>query len=167
MVVTDIKLPGQRDSIDVTVAARRVHPGIPVLFIAGLHWRLADAKTLGGPAAFLWRPFSLTALVRDLDGPPDGGRRSERVGQEANVLNLFNGCVYLPAGCRRGGGPKPPVIRAPRVALSLNPYQQVTGNIGAGNRRVEMPACPSPAPCAEPLKHHVNGFVILGFNIGL
>src|SRR5689334_15245997 len=75
MVVTDIKLPRQRDSIDVTVAARRIHPGIPVLFIAGLHWRLADAKTLGGPAVFPWRPFSLTALPRDLD------RLMEDVGQ--------------------------------------------------------------------------------------
>src|ERR1700758_3391732 len=67
MVVTDINLPGQRDGIDVAVAARRVHPGIPVLFISGRHWRLADAEKVGGPAAFLCKPFSLTTLLRDLD----------------------------------------------------------------------------------------------------
>jgi len=67
MVVTDIKLPGQRDSIDVTVAARRIHPGIPVLFISRRHWRLADAEKLGAPAAFLKKPFTLAALMDDVD----------------------------------------------------------------------------------------------------
>jgi DNA-binding NtrC family response regulator len=67
MVVTDINLPGQWDGIDVAVAARQVHPGIPVLFISGRHWRLAEAEKLGGPAAFLRKPFSLTTLLHDVD----------------------------------------------------------------------------------------------------
>src|SRR4051794_23216408 len=67
MVVTDINLPGQRDGIDVAMAARQVHPSIPVLFISGRHWRLADAERLGPPAAFLKKPFRLTALIQDVD----------------------------------------------------------------------------------------------------
>jgi two-component system NtrC family sensor kinase len=67
LVVTDINLPGQRDGIDVAVAAWQSHPGIPVLFISGRHWRLTEAEKLGGPAAYLRKPFSLTALIQDVD----------------------------------------------------------------------------------------------------
>lgn len=66
MLVTDINLSGQKDGIDVAAAARQVHPGIPVLFISGRHWRLADAEKLGGPAAYLRKPFSLTTLIQDI-----------------------------------------------------------------------------------------------------
>jgi DNA-binding NtrC family response regulator len=66
MVVTDINLSGQRDGIDVAIAARHAHPGIPIIFISGRHWRLADAEKIGGPAVFLRKPFSLTALIKDV-----------------------------------------------------------------------------------------------------
>jgi DNA-binding response OmpR family regulator len=63
LVVTDINLPGRRDGIDLALAARRVHPGIPVVFMSGKPTKLAQAHTLSDPAAFLQKPFSFRTLV--------------------------------------------------------------------------------------------------------
>jgi len=63
LVVTDINLPGRRDGIDLALAARRAHPGIPVVFMSGKPMKLAQAQTLSNPAAFLQKPFSFRALV--------------------------------------------------------------------------------------------------------
>ncbi|MBS0644039.1 MAG: response regulator [Acetobacteraceae bacterium] len=67
LVITDINLPGAHDGIDVAIAARAAHPGIPLMFISGQHWQLDDAKKkLAGPAAFLPKPFSLSTLIEDV-----------------------------------------------------------------------------------------------------
>ena len=63
LVVTDINLPGRRDGIDLALAARRAHPGIPVVFMSGRPTKLAQAHTLSDPAAFLQKPFSFSTLV--------------------------------------------------------------------------------------------------------
>lgn len=66
LIVTDINLPGQLNGIDLAVAARHARPGIPVIFISGRPTNLEEAHTLGGPAAFLLKPFSFRTLVGDV-----------------------------------------------------------------------------------------------------
>jgi DNA-binding response OmpR family regulator len=66
LIVTDINLPGRLDGIDLAVAARQVHPGIPVIFISGRPAKLEDAHVLSTPTAFLQKPFSFTTLVGNI-----------------------------------------------------------------------------------------------------
>ena len=63
LVVTDINLPGRRDGIDLALAARRAHPGIPVVFMSGKPTKLAQAQRFSDPAVFLQKPFSFSTLV--------------------------------------------------------------------------------------------------------
>lgn len=67
LIVTDINLPGNLDGIDLAIAARQAHPGIPIVFISGRPGKLADAHVMSDPAAFLLKPFSLNKLVRDVE----------------------------------------------------------------------------------------------------
>ena len=67
LVVTDINLPGRLDGIDLAMAARHAHPDIPVLFISGRPWLLADARKLGDPSGFLQKPFGLADLMGDVE----------------------------------------------------------------------------------------------------
>jgi DNA-binding response OmpR family regulator len=66
LIVTDINLPGRLNGIDLAATARHVRPGIPVIFISGRAANLEEAHALGGPAAFLLKPFSFTTLVEDV-----------------------------------------------------------------------------------------------------
>lgn len=68
LIVTDINLPGQRNGIDLALAARDVRPGIPVIFISGRPMNLADAsQALTTPASFLLKPFTFQALIKDIE----------------------------------------------------------------------------------------------------
>ena len=67
LIVTDINLPGMRDGIDLAIAARKVRPGIPVIFISGRPMKLVDAsQALSNPTSFLLKPFRFQALIEDI-----------------------------------------------------------------------------------------------------
>ena len=67
LIVTDINLPGMRDGIDLAIAARKVRPGIPVIFISGRIMKLEDAsQALTNPTSFLLKPFTFRALIEDI-----------------------------------------------------------------------------------------------------
>jgi CheY-like chemotaxis protein len=68
LIVTDINMPGQLDGIDLAIAARKLRPDIPVIFISGRFSRLADAScALTDYTTFLQKPFSLKALIKDVE----------------------------------------------------------------------------------------------------
>jgi two-component system, response regulator PdtaR len=68
LILTDINLPGRLDGIDLAVAARQVHPRIPVVFISGRASKLDEARRIGQPADFLQKPFALNQLLASVDG---------------------------------------------------------------------------------------------------
>ena len=68
LIVTDINLPGVWNGIDLAVAARRVRPGIPVIFISGRPANLVNAaQALTKPTSFLLKPFTFKALIQDIE----------------------------------------------------------------------------------------------------
>jgi DNA-binding response OmpR family regulator len=67
LIVTDINLPGMRNGIDLAIAARKVRPGIPVIFISGRPMNLVDAsQALPNPTSFLLKPFTFQALLENI-----------------------------------------------------------------------------------------------------
>ena len=67
LIVTDINMPGCLDGIDLAIAARKVRPGIPIIFISGRFTKLADASlALSDRTALLQKPFTFRALVQDV-----------------------------------------------------------------------------------------------------
>lgn len=67
LLVTDINLPGMWNGIDLAIAARKVRPGIPVIFISGRPINLVDAsQALSNPTSFLLKPFTFQALIEDI-----------------------------------------------------------------------------------------------------
>ena len=68
LLVTDISLPGHLDGIDLALAARKMRPEIPVVFISGRPAKLVDAaRVLKDHAAFLQKPFTFRALIEDIE----------------------------------------------------------------------------------------------------
>ena len=68
LIVTDINLPGMRDGIDLAIAARKIRPGIPVIFISGRPMKLQDAsQAITHPTSFLLKPFPFQALIEDIE----------------------------------------------------------------------------------------------------
>jgi DNA-binding NtrC family response regulator len=79
LVVTDINLPGNLNGIDLAFAARKSRPDIPVIFMSGLPAMLEKAQTLGGPTAFLQKPFNLQLLMDEIC------RLDDRIGNQKVV----------------------------------------------------------------------------------
>lgn len=67
MVVTDIDLPVRQNGIDIAIAARRLYPGISVIFISAASERLPYAQKIGSPVAFLPKPFRLATLMEAMN----------------------------------------------------------------------------------------------------
>ncbi len=67
LLVTDINLPGRHDGIDLANEARKMHPGIPIVFISGRPAKLIDAGVIQSPVALLQKPFSLFELMNTVN----------------------------------------------------------------------------------------------------
>ncbi len=66
LIVTDINMPGGQDGIDLAKAAREHSPTIPIVFISGRPAKLDEARVIGGPAAFIAKPFKLSQVLADV-----------------------------------------------------------------------------------------------------
>ena len=66
VLLTDINLPGA-DGFALARAARRLRPGLPVVYASG-RYREADPRRALPDAAFLAKPFSLSSAVATLEG---------------------------------------------------------------------------------------------------
>lgn len=69
MLVTDVRMPGQRDGVALASDWREQVPGRPVLFVSGSNEDHVDAAALGAHGAVLLKPFpraSLVEIVRTL-----------------------------------------------------------------------------------------------------
>jgi CheY-like chemotaxis protein len=71
VLFTDINLPGA-DGFALARAARRLRPRLPVVYASG-RYREADPRRALPDAAFLAKPFSVSAAVRTLEGAIAGG----------------------------------------------------------------------------------------------
>ncbi|HEV7264427.1 MAG TPA: response regulator [Falsiroseomonas sp.] len=65
VLLTDINLPGA-DGFALARAARRLRPGLPVVYASG-RYREPDPQRALPDAAFLAKPFSLSCAVATLD----------------------------------------------------------------------------------------------------
>jgi DNA-binding response OmpR family regulator len=66
LIVTDINMPGRLDGIALAKAARQQIPGIPLVFVSGRPGKLAEARVMDDPAAFVPKPFNFGALIADV-----------------------------------------------------------------------------------------------------
>jgi CheY-like chemotaxis protein len=63
VLLTDVSMPGQIDGLGLAALAREVRPGLPVVLISGRPENEVAANRLGGPMAFLSKPYRLEALL--------------------------------------------------------------------------------------------------------
>jgi CheY-like chemotaxis protein len=66
VLLTDINLPGA-DGFTLASAARRLRPGLPVVYASGGTREADPARALKG-AGFLAKPFSVSSAVQALEG---------------------------------------------------------------------------------------------------
>ena len=67
VLVTDVRMPGTLDGVDVAVRARRRYPEIPVLVVSGYAARLTSRLgALQPPAVFIGKPYALREIVNAL-----------------------------------------------------------------------------------------------------
>jgi DNA-binding NtrC family response regulator len=66
LVITEIELPGRFDGLYLAFSARRIRPGIPVIFISGRPANLEEGRGFDGPAAFVQKPFRFKTLVEEV-----------------------------------------------------------------------------------------------------
>jgi CheY-like chemotaxis protein len=69
ILLTDVKMPGRVDGLDLAMLARQNFPSMPVLVVSGfapeLHRRLSD---LGQPQMFLSKPYTMRRVVEIVNG---------------------------------------------------------------------------------------------------
>lgn len=70
VLLTDINLPGA-DGFTLARAARRLRPGLPVVYASGRLHEPDPRRALPG-TAFLAKPFSVSSAVRALEGALGG-----------------------------------------------------------------------------------------------
>ncbi len=63
MLVTDVRMPGQRDGVALAADWRERVPGRPILFVSGFTGKHVDAAALGPHEAVLLKPFPRARLV--------------------------------------------------------------------------------------------------------
>jgi CheY-like chemotaxis protein len=73
IVITDVRMPGSTDGVDLAGHARSLHPGIPLVVVSGYAEHLMTRLAAFDPAAVhLGKPCTLeavVAVVRQLTGP--------------------------------------------------------------------------------------------------
>lgn len=68
LLITDIRMPGM-SGLELAASARRIRPGLPVLFITGYAHEFEHGLDLAPGTTLLIKPFSLAklgAVVRDI-----------------------------------------------------------------------------------------------------
>jgi CheY-like chemotaxis protein len=64
LLLTDVRMPGVLDGLNVATKARERQPGIPILVVSGYSTGLARRfEELSPPSAFLQKPYHLDALL--------------------------------------------------------------------------------------------------------
>ena len=67
VLLTDVRMPGLLDGVDLAVQARLQAPSIPVLVVSGYAVQLMDRlTTLKPPVVFITKPYSLKVIVAEL-----------------------------------------------------------------------------------------------------
>ena len=67
VLVTDVRMPGMLDGVDVAVRARRRRPELPVLVVSGYAAQLMSRLGVLQPAAvFIGKPYALSEIVEVL-----------------------------------------------------------------------------------------------------
>ena len=80
LLFTDVVMPGPYNGRDLAVAARRILPGLKVLFTSGYAaGRLSHEDLEEGHAAFIAKPFSRKGLSEALEGLFPADRLSFRI----------------------------------------------------------------------------------------
>lgn len=63
IVLTDVRMPGPLDGIDVATHARRLHPDIPLIVVSGYaHHLMARLATFSPAAVYIGKPYSLEEI---------------------------------------------------------------------------------------------------------
>jgi len=66
-LVTDIRLPGTMDGIDLAHATRKAYPNMPVVVASGYAAQIRERlRDLNPPMVFMSKPFSLDTMVANL-----------------------------------------------------------------------------------------------------
>ncbi len=76
LLVTDVRMPGQRDGMALACDWRRRMPGRPILFVSGYSREHFDAALLGSSEAVLHKPFQRALLLSTVLRLLDGGANS-------------------------------------------------------------------------------------------
>lgn len=67
VLLTDVRMPGILDGVDLAVQARLQAPSLPVLVVSGYAVQLMDRlTTLKPPVVFITKPYSLKVIVAEL-----------------------------------------------------------------------------------------------------
>ena len=65
VVLTDVRMPGKMDGIDVAVLARELHPTIVVIVVSGYAPQLTQRlNSLAPPPLFFRKPYRTSEIVR-------------------------------------------------------------------------------------------------------
>lgn len=68
VVLTDVRMPGLLDGIDIAVRARQRHPAIHLLVVSGYALQLVSRlRTLEPAAHFMAKPYRLEEVVKTLN----------------------------------------------------------------------------------------------------
>ena len=76
-LLTDVRMPGSRDGLDLAAYARRKDPNLAVVVINGYAAQVeARIRVLGGRVTLLSKPFRLLEVLAALGGARSGASRS-------------------------------------------------------------------------------------------
>jgi two-component system, response regulator PdtaR len=67
LLMTDIKMPGSMDGVELAGLARQETPQLPVIFLSGNLDGLANSDRLAPPTAFLVKPVDVTDAINTID----------------------------------------------------------------------------------------------------
>ena len=69
LLLTDVRMPGTKDGLDLAAYVRQQNPGLPVVVISGYADQLGTRlAVLGRRVTFLCKPFRIGDLVSAIEG---------------------------------------------------------------------------------------------------
>ncbi len=64
VLLTDVRMPGSLDGIEVATCARSLHPAIPVIVVSGYATQVTNRlNAFDPPAIFMAKPYSLKTII--------------------------------------------------------------------------------------------------------
>ena len=64
ILLTDVRMPGLSDGVDVAIHSRRLHPEVPVIVVSGYAPHLITRlKVLNPAAVYIGKPYTLRQIV--------------------------------------------------------------------------------------------------------